>query len=101
VPAPGERSQRPPAAAAVAARGRARDLSLWVEGAVAADDILDGFNGVKVGGVIVVQPDVMAASGVIRVVDATVTPCYLQDCAGGHACPPGQGIDSKRIWRAR
>lgn len=36
--------------------------------------IVDGFNGVNVGGVNVVQPDVMASNGVIHVVDGIIQP---------------------------
>ncbi len=36
--------------------------------------IVDGFNGVHVGGVNVVQPDVMASNGVLHVVDGVIMP---------------------------
>ena len=36
--------------------------------------IVDGFNGLNVGGVNVVQPDVMASNGVIHVVDGLILP---------------------------
>jgi uncharacterized surface protein with fasciclin (FAS1) repeats len=36
--------------------------------------IVDGFNGLNVGGVNVVQPDVMASNGVIHVVDGVILP---------------------------
>jgi uncharacterized surface protein with fasciclin (FAS1) repeats len=36
--------------------------------------IVDGFNGLNVGGVNVVQPDVMAHNGVIHVVDGIIAP---------------------------
>jgi len=36
--------------------------------------IVDGFDGVNVGGVNVVQPDVMASNGVIHVVDGVILP---------------------------
>ena len=36
--------------------------------------IVDGFNGVKVGGVAVVQPDVMAGNGVLHVIDGIIKP---------------------------
>ena len=36
--------------------------------------IVDGFNGLNVGGVNVVQPDVLASNGVIHVVDGLILP---------------------------
>ena len=36
--------------------------------------IVDGFNGLNVGGVNVVQPDVMASNGIIHVVDGVILP---------------------------
>ena len=36
--------------------------------------IVDGFNGLNVGGVNVVQPDVLASNGVIHVVDGVILP---------------------------
>jgi uncharacterized surface protein with fasciclin (FAS1) repeats len=36
--------------------------------------IVDGFNGVDVGGVSVVQPDVMASNGVMHIVDGVILP---------------------------
>ena len=36
--------------------------------------IVDGFNGINVGGVNVVQPDVMASNGIIQVVDGIIMP---------------------------
>jgi uncharacterized surface protein with fasciclin (FAS1) repeats len=36
--------------------------------------IVDGFNGINVGGVNVVQPDVMARNGVIHVLDGIIQP---------------------------
>jgi uncharacterized surface protein with fasciclin (FAS1) repeats len=42
--------------------------------AAGLDIIVDGFNGVNVGGVNVVQPDVMARNGVIHVVDGVLLP---------------------------
>lgn len=36
--------------------------------------IVDGFNGVKVGGVNVVQPDVMASNGIVHVIDGVIIP---------------------------
>lgn len=36
--------------------------------------IVDGFNGVDVGGVAVVQPDVMARNGVIHILDGIILP---------------------------
>jgi uncharacterized surface protein with fasciclin (FAS1) repeats len=36
--------------------------------------IVDGFNGLHVGGVNVVQPDVMASNGVVHVIDGVLLP---------------------------
>ena len=36
--------------------------------------IVDGFNGLNVGGVNVVQPDVLASNGIIHVVDGVILP---------------------------
>jgi len=36
--------------------------------------IVDGFNGVNVGGVEVVQPDVIASNGVLHIVDGIIVP---------------------------
>lgn len=36
--------------------------------------IVDGFNGVTVGGVTVIQPDVMASNGIIHVINGIIKP---------------------------
>lgn len=36
--------------------------------------IIDGFDGVNVGGVNVIQPDVMASNGIIHIVDGVILP---------------------------
>ncbi|MCB1369342.1 MAG: fasciclin domain-containing protein [Rhodobacteraceae bacterium] len=38
------------------------------------DITVDGFNGVRVGGANVVQPDVMASNGLIQVIDGVIMP---------------------------
>ena len=51
--------------------------------------IVDGFNGLNVGGVNVVQPDVMASNGIIQVVDGIIMP------------PPERGAREPRPTAAR
>jgi uncharacterized surface protein with fasciclin (FAS1) repeats len=36
--------------------------------------IVDGFNGINIGGVAVVQPDVLASNGVIHILDGVILP---------------------------
>lgn len=36
--------------------------------------LVDGFNGIDVGGVMVVQPDVQASNGIIHVIDGVILP---------------------------
>ena len=50
--------------------GRTSDLST----ASGLNIIVDGFDGVNVGGVNVVQPDVQASNGIIHVVDGVILP---------------------------
>ena len=45
-----------------------------VETASGLNIIIDGFNGVNVGGVNVTQPDVNASNGIIHVVDGVIRP---------------------------